>query len=348
MKVISFFNNKGGVGKTTLTCNLASIFANEFNSRVLVIDCDPQCNATMLILGEEITVPLYWEPYSAAHDTQNTILDVLKNIEEGEASINTDINIFPASENKFNVDLLPGHPRLSIIEDQLSKSWSDLGSGDLGGLRRTNWCSQLCESLDTKYDIIFLDLGPSLGSLNRTCLLASDYFVTPMGADIFSIIGLKNIGEWLGKWIEYYKRGVENCETDNKGSIEKFHLKQDISILYGFAGYTVQAYITKIIGGERRPTKAFDDIISTFPKEIKKNIGSYRVPQLTDDKLPLGEVPNMYSLVPLAQTVAAPIAYLKYSDGLKGTHYSQAQKYKEILIEVANSLRNNIGLSTGE
>lgn len=348
MKVISFFNNKGGVGKTTLTCNLASIFANEFDSRVLVIDCDPQCNATMLILGDEITVPLYWKPYSTHHDIKNTILDVLKNIEEGEASINTNVNVFSAADNRFNVDLLPGHPRLSIIEDQLSKSWSELGSGNLGGLRRTNWCSLLCESFEEKYDTIFLDLGPSLGSLNRTCLLGSDYFVTPMGADIFSIIGLKNIGEWLNKWIDYYKRGVKNCEADNKGSIEKFHLKRDITILHGFAGYTVQAYITKIIGGERRPTKAFDDIISTFPSEIKNNLGDYRVPHLTDDDFSLGEVPNMYSLVPLAQTVASPIAYLKYSDGLKGTHYSQAQKYKNILIEVATSLRSNIGLPTGE
>jgi len=347
MKVISFFNNKGGVGKTTLTCNLASIFATEFNLKVLVIDCDPQCNATMLILGEEFTVPMYWEPFSKDRESKNTILDVLKPIEDGDAKIETNFSVIPATKNRFNVDILPGHPRLSVIEDQLSKAWGDAGSGDVGGLRRTNWCSLLCESLNSKYDVIFLDLGPSLGALNRTCLLGSDYFVTPMGADIFSIIGLKNIGEWLGKWIEYYNRSISHCERDNSGSVEKYHLKKNISITNGFAGYTIQAYIAKYIGGQRRPTRAFDNIISTFPTEIQKNLGKYKVPSITNDKLPLGEVPNMYSLVPLAQAVASPIAYLKYSDGLVGTHFSQAQKYKDILLKVANSLRSNIGLTSG-
>ncbi|MBE4971701.1 ParA family protein, partial [Enterobacter cloacae complex sp. P11RS] len=44
MKSVAMFNNKGGVGKSTLTCNLASFIATKFNKRVLVVDCDPQCN----------------------------------------------------------------------------------------------------------------------------------------------------------------------------------------------------------------------------------------------------------------------------------------------------------------
>jgi len=348
MKVISFFNNKGGVGKTTLTCNLASIFANEFGSKVLVIDCDPQCNATMLILGEDSTVPMYWEPFAKDSESINTILDVLKPIENGDSSIITDVAISKSCENRFNVDLLPGHPRLSIIEDQLSQAWRDTGAGNIGGLRQTNWCSYFCDSVKNNYDVVFLDLGPSLGSLNRTCLLGSDYFVTPMGADVFSIIGLRNIGDWLGKWINYYKQGIENCERCNPGKPDEFHLNRDISINHGFAGYTIQSYIAKNTGGVRRPTKAFDNIISTFPTQIQKNLGKFKGTSLTFDNLALGEVPNMYSLVPLAQAVAAPIPYLKYSDGLVGTHFSQAQKYKEILLKVAHSLRRNIGISSGE
>ena len=348
MKVISFFNNKGGVGKTTLTCNLASIFANEFSSRVLVIDCDPQCNATMLILGEEATVPMYWEPFSKDSESKNTILDVLKPIENGDSSVRTNVEISKASKNHFNVDLLPGHPRLSIIEDQLSQAWRDSAAGQIGGLRQTNWCSFFCESIKENYDVVFLDLGPSLGSLNRTCLLGSDYFVTPMGADVFSIIGLRNIGDWLSTWISFYKQGIENCERISPGKPDEFHLKRDITISHGFAGYTIQSYIAKSTGGVRRPTKAFENIISTFPDQIQKNIGKYKGSALSFENLALGEVPNMYSLVPLAQAVASPIPYLKYSDGLVGTHFSQAQKYKEILLKVAHSLRRNIRLTSGE
>src|SRR5438128_5672808 len=52
---ISMFNNKGGVGKTTLTCNVAAFFASQRYKRVLVVDCDPQCNCTQLVMGQEFT-----------------------------------------------------------------------------------------------------------------------------------------------------------------------------------------------------------------------------------------------------------------------------------------------------
>ncbi|MCE0559120.1 ParA family protein [Motilimonas sp. E26] len=53
MITLAMFNNKGGVGKTTLTCNVAAFIAQRMKKRVLIVDCDPQCNATQLIMGEE-------------------------------------------------------------------------------------------------------------------------------------------------------------------------------------------------------------------------------------------------------------------------------------------------------
>ena len=84
---ISFFNNKGGVGKTTLTCNIAAHFALKYKKRVLVVDCDPQCNATQLILDEETTYKLYRVKETKAKT--GTILDVLRPLQIGEASIDT-------------------------------------------------------------------------------------------------------------------------------------------------------------------------------------------------------------------------------------------------------------------
>jgi cellulose biosynthesis protein BcsQ len=67
------FNNKGGVGKTTLTCNIASYFATKQSKRVLIIDCDPQCNSTQLVMGQEFATQLYWEEKN--RDRVTTIKD---------------------------------------------------------------------------------------------------------------------------------------------------------------------------------------------------------------------------------------------------------------------------------
>lgn len=344
MKVLSFFNNKGGVGKTTLTCNLAAHLGRK-NLRVLVVDVDPQCNATILALGEERAAPLYWResPLDEGLDVTN-LWSILAPIEDGESAVKTHVLPIPASENRFTFDLIPGHPRVSIIEDRLSQAWRDAIGGDIGGLRRTNWVVTLANQLACRYDLMILDLGPSLGSLNRTALLGSDFFVTPMGADVFSILGLRNISSWLRDWTAAYKRGVEYCETRTPGSVKRYRLATNLPILHGFAGYTVQAYIAKFKQGQKRPTKAFERVTASFASEVKKNLEEFFVPAMGMDQALLGEIPNMYSLVPLAQTANAPIIDLRSSDGLVGSHYIQAKRYVEILNSVTTLLARNISV----
>lgn len=344
MKVLSFFNNKGGVGKTTLTCNLAAHLARQ-GLRILVLDVDPQCNATILTLGEERAAPLYWTEEPSEERARITNLwSVLEPIELGEATVMSQVEPIPAASNRFGFDLVPGHPRVSIIEDRLSQAWRDAIGGDIGGLRRTNWVVTLAAHLAPHYDLMVLDLGPSLGSLNRTALLGSDFFVTPMGADVFSILGLRNISNWLRDWTAAYSRGVENCEMTSPGAVARFGLATVLPILHGFAGYTVQAYIAKFKQGEKRPTKAFERVTSNFAREVQENLEGYFVPGMEVEHALLGEIPNMYSLIPLAQTASAPIVDLRSSDGLVGSHYNQAKRYVDILSSVSTLLARNIGL----
>jgi cellulose biosynthesis protein BcsQ len=214
---ICFFNNKGGVGKTTLTCNIAAHFALELRKRVLLVDCDPQCNTTQLVLNEEATQRLYKHRDSRAKT--GTILDVVRPLQVGDAGIDANINPILASANRFGVDLLAGHPRLSIVEDTLSQAWSEAAGGKIGGLRKSNWCAALCTSLANRYDTVFFDIGPSLGSLNRTVLLGMQYFVSPMGADLFSIFGVRNIAEWLTHWLNVYGTGFDLSEQESRGAL---------------------------------------------------------------------------------------------------------------------------------
>lgn len=346
MKVLSFFNNKGGVGKTTLTCNLAAHLARD-GHRILVVDVDPQCNATILALGEDRAAPLYWtdEPSEERERTSN-LWSLLEPIELGEPEVSASVRPIPNDSIRFGFDLIPGHPRVSIIEDRLSQAWRDTIGGDVGGLRKTNWVVTLARHVAPSYDLMILDLGPSLGSLNRTALLGSDYFVTPMGADVFSILGLRNISTWLRDWTSAYLRGVENCERTSPGASARFGLATHLPILHGFVGYTVQAYIAKFKQGEKRPTKAFERVTSSFGAEVQANLQDFFAPGVTVENALLGEVPNMYSLVPLAQTANAPIIDLKSSDGLVGSHYNQAKRYVEILRSVSSSLARNIDVET--
>lgn len=348
MKVVSFFNNKGGVGKTTLTCNLAAHFSRK-NQRVLVVDVDPQCNATILTLGEDRAAPLYWnDTPNEERDRTTNLWSILEPIELGEPTINTAVHPIGRATNRFGFDLIPGHPRVSTIEDRLSQAWRDTQGGDVGGLRKTNWVFTLARQLSENYDLIILDLGPSLGSLNRTALLGSDYFVTPMGADVFSILGLRNISSWLREWTAAYLRGLGTCEQISPGATARFNLATHLPILNGFAGYTVQAYIAKFRQGEKRPTKAFERITSSFSAEVLANLEDFFTPGLSIEAALLGEIPNMYSLIPLAQTASAPIIDLKSSDGLVGSHYNQAARYVEILNDVTNALARNLGLEGAE
>ena len=340
MASIAMFNNKGGVGKTTLTNNIASYIADVHQKRVLLIDCDPQCNSTQLLMGEEFANKLYWKQESPEYVT--TISQILQPIEDGDSDISSNIVPIKSSQTRFNIDLIPGSPKFSIIEDRLGAAWHDLKGGDIGGIRKTNWNHFLIEKVKANYDFIFFDLGPSLGSINRSVLIGCDYFLTPMGTDIFSILGIRNIAEWLNSWLSFYDNSLRLCDDRSPGSLKKFGIPSDPKIKHGYIGYTIQQYITKSFGGIRRPTKAYEEIINSVPNEIESSLGAYLKYNLQKDDLKLGDVPHLYSLIPLAQSNASPILKLKGTDGLVGSQFKQVQDYEAIISKIVAKLFNNL------
>lgn len=337
------FNNKGGVGNTTLTCNLASFIATEFNKRVLIVDCDPQCNSTQLIMGIEESA----EFYTRSNNKISTIKDVLQPIEDGDSDINTDLTFLKSSENRFGVDLLPGHPYLAIIEDRLGAAWSQLRAGDRPGYRQTNWNNHLCRFLENKYDLVMYDLGPSLGSINRSVLIGCQHFLTPLGSDVFSIIGVKNIATWLSKWLKDYINLWNLLEPEEKTILrDRFNIIDTPSVYKGFIGYTVQLYITKSYGKERRATKAYESIIGNVGVEINTYLRNFYPQHLEahPEHAKLGDIQHLYSLVPLAQKNAVPIHGLTSTDGLVGSQYSAVKEFYNTIHPIAENLLRNLNM----
>ncbi len=342
MRVISFFNNKGGVGKTTLTGNIAAYFAIEMGKKVLIVDCDPQCNITQFVLGDTKTINIYWpNKPDKDHPKAHTILEVVQPILDGDASINRHAKPLSNKTNRFGVDLLPGHPKFSLFEDPLSVAWTELPSGKPGGFRVSNWLRSYLRTLEDNYDVVFVDVSPSLGSINRSVLLACNFFVAPLGADAFSLLGVRNISRWMSGWVDYYKVGLEQSERLNPGSLEKYLIPKNVQVERGFVGYTLQQYITKSKAGTRRPTKAYERILTDVPGEVERFLSPFSHERCVDN-LHLGDVPNLYSLIPLAQSANTPIMALKAKDGLVGNQFNQAAKYKEIIGGLASEIARRI------
>lgn len=341
MKSIVFFNNKGGVGKTTLTCNVVSFLNKHKGLRVLLVDADPQCNATQAILDDEICEQIYLN--EAGESKYGTLFDMLCPIEAGETAINNTIAPILASQNFFQTDIIPGHPKMSLVEDKLSSGWGDLMAGTPSGFRVTNWCSQLFEKYSPHYDLIVFDVGPSLGALNRTILLSCDYLVTPFGCDIFSLLGIQNIASWMITWKRSYDRAIEFAKAD-RPEILTYPVVSEVNERSRFVGYSVQQYITKSFKTGKRPVKAYELIMSKIPETVNTHLAPLKANGISDADFELGHIPFLYSLVPLAQSERSPIHSLKDSGRLVGSQFQQVQDYAAVMNAFCDKLIRNIGL----
>jgi len=311
MRSLCVFNNKGGVGKTTLLCNLAAYFSIHFDETRLD------------------------RLYSSNADTVNSLITSLKR-SKGYASVPT------VRSEEFGVDIVPGSPSFSLAEDFLAKDWFEASSGQERGLRTTYlfralllWAEKL------KYDYVFFDVGPSLGAINRTILLSCDYFVLPMSSDIFSLKGLSNIDISINSWRRSLQRGLDQFAEENGSPflIDETHPVSNVTIQ--FLGYVTQQYTAKTVNGKKQPVKAYEKIIRKIEPAIKRHL----IDSLNDGKemnYKLGEIPYFQSLVPMSQTSTKPIFALKSADGIVGAHFDKVKQYDEVISGIAKSILRNM------
>ncbi|WP_321492049.1 ParA family protein [uncultured Desulfobacter sp.] len=201
-KRIVFFNHKGGVSKTTSVYNLGWILSK--NNRVLVVDADPQCNLSSLILGEN------FEKYYIDEETkEQNIKDGVKVAFEGKPVPIKEISC-QSIERAPNLFLLAGHANLSEYESSLTFALTS--SRSLATLQNLPGAfAELLRLTEEKYNIDFtlIDLNPSLSAINQNFFIISNGFIVPTNPDPFSIMALNTLKNILPKWFDWKTSTLE-------------------------------------------------------------------------------------------------------------------------------------------
>ena len=253
-KKLTFFNNKGGVGKTTLAFNVAAEFAAKGYKTVLV-DLDPQCNLTRLALGDE-----YYTATLFNHDAK-TIYDVLRGVIRGGSDIDADIALEPVRINPANLFLVRGDIRLSAYENLLTTAYNQAAAGEQIGYFNTSAINRFLKKkgMEEQVDIFVVDTSPTMGLLNRVILLGTDYFVVPMNPDAFSLQGIENLGTTLERW----KSNWRDTGAALSGEIESRFVLNGEAL---FIGYILNAY--NVYG--KQPIKDHRKWIAQIPPTVQK------------------------------------------------------------------------------
>ena len=313
--VLTFFNNTGGVGKTSLVYHTASMMG-EMGLRVLACDLDPQANLTASFLDEEELESLWLRNEETEPTTIFRCVRPLTDIGNAERP--------RLREMSGCLSLLPGDLALSGFERHLSDARSDVMDPDKAKRamrilsafwRVAQWGAQKMGA-----HVILADVGPNLGAINHSALVATDFFITPLGGDVYSLQGLRNLGPTVRRW----RKDWGELREKHSGKID-FPVPEGEMRPIG--------YVVNQPGSVRldRPVQAYKKWTVRIPNAYHQFVlGEKSVPPVVTEPeadLPhyLATVKHYRSLVPLAQEARKPIFDLTAADGASGSHFTAAQ-----------------------
>ncbi len=311
MKTVAFFNNKGGVGKTSLVYHLAWMFADH-GIKTLAVDLDPQANLTAMFLREDRLESL-WPDDEHPETVYGAIHPILRGI--------GDITKPHVEKITTTLGLIPGDLGLSRFEDKLSDAWLWCQLGDVSAFRAMTAFQRLLEhGAESGAELALVDLGPNLGAINRSALIASDQICLPLAPDLFSLQGLKDLGPTLRGWREAWFDLLKKAPLD---------LPMPKGLMHPI-GYIVMQHG---ILNARPVNSAYERWMDRIPNVYREAVLNENVKfsaAIADDPYCLSLLKHYRSLMPMAMEAHKPIFFLKSADGAIGAHIEAVRKcYKD-------------------
>lgn len=325
MKTIAFFNNKGGVGKTSLVYHLAWMFADH-GIKTLAVDLDPQANLTAMFLDEDRLENL-WPDDEHPDTVYGAIRPILRGIGDiAEPGVEMVTN---------NLGLIPGDLGLSRFEDKLSDAWPRCHNRDESAFRTMTAFHRLVQrGSEWGAELVLIDVGPNLGAINRSALIASDQVCLPLAPDLFSLQGLKNLGptlrEWRAVWADLLTKAPHDLPMP-KGTMQPI-------------GYIVMQH--GIL--DSRPVKAYKRWMDRIPgiyREAVLDEVSNSLPAIAQDPYCLSLLKHYRSLMPMAMEARKPIFFLKSSDGAIGAHIEAVKSCYHDFQRLAGKIASFAGIA---
>lgn len=331
MKSIAVFNNKGGVGKTTLAYHLAHALA-DIGKKTLLVDLDPQSNLTLF--GQSVDeLDDMWRREEAFIDDferakgqlpQKEFADLLKKprsvhfllkaTEDGVSELDTQP---PPKWLSKDLALLPGRLSLHMFEDRLAARWSDAYRGDPLAVRTAAKLRSVCEDYGRVhgFDYVIADTSPSLGILNKVVISTMTGFIIPCSPDIFSMYGIRNIGRALARWKHEFDTLYTLLSRDKRQAFPPHFVR--------FLGFTLYNARKRAGQNELDMPQAHYNHAVRIPEVIADNIPEALRSSLTlaQAKSPIGGNAIIHShntLPAMAQKYRRPIWQVPDCDSLEG------------------------------
>ncbi|MBD2625692.1 ParA family protein [Trichormus variabilis] len=346
---IALFNHKGGVSKTTTTFNLGWMLASK-GKRVIIVDADPQCNLTGMVLGFSTKQELE-ELYKTGQNIKDCLSPAFKSLPK----LIEGVDCVPV-KGREGLFILPGH--IGFAEYEVDLGIAQNLSGAIQSLQ--NVPGSICFLLEKtaekfKADYILIDLSPSLGAINQNLVMTSNYLIIPTYPDLFSLMAIDSLLSILPKWYEWAIKA-----SNSQVMREAYYPFPEITLR--FLGTIVQNYKKNSMLGVEYATPAFqkwveaiDDAVSTrlVPSLRNKNImfsdQIYRNQDIGSN-LCLARIADFGALITRSQEHQTPIFELTREQlGWGGSVFSLSQKDQTKFEKVFSNLADKvIGLTCHE